>query len=193
MKNKAIYILSFIALSVAVYSFYDLGNTPNQNIPQGLNAGTMKSFEFYQKATPATEAPFFDKDGNEKSFSDFRGKVILVNLWATWCAPCIKEMPDLNGLQEALGGDDFEIVLISENRDGTESSLEFLETNGISHLTTYFDTNRAVARAKNSNALPTSFLIDAEGNEVGRLLGPAEWNSGDAKALINFFISRNKG
>jgi len=190
MKNKSIYILAFIALCIGVFSFYDLGNTPNNNIPQGLNAGAMKRFEFHDRPTPATAATFQDENGNEKRFSDFKGKVILVNLWATWCAPCIKEMPDLNELQQSLGGNGFEVVLLSENQDGIESSLAFLEENNISHLKTYIDGNRAVARTLKSNVLPTSILIDADGLEVGRLIGPAEWNSGDAQALINYFISK---
>ncbi|MDG1709129.1 MAG: TlpA disulfide reductase family protein [Emcibacteraceae bacterium] len=192
MKNKAIYILSFIALTVGVMSFYDLGNTPNSDIPQGLTAGAMKRFEIYDSPKPAPTTNFQDAEGNQVSFADFKGKVILVNLWATWCAPCIKEMPDLNKLQESLGGDEFEVVLLSENQDGIESSLKFLNDNNITHLNTYHDTNRGVARTLKSNALPTSFLIDANGAEVGRLIGPAEWNSGDAKALINYFILKSK-
>jgi thiol-disulfide isomerase/thioredoxin len=190
MKNKAIYILSFIALTVGIISFYDLGNTPNSAIPQGLTAGTMKRFEFYDSPKPATAVNFQDAEGNQVSFADFKGKVILVNLWATWCAPCIKEMPDLNELQKSLGGEKFEVILLSENQDGIESSLKFLNDNNITHLTTYHDTNRGVARTLKSNALPTSILINAQGMEVGRLIGPAEWNSGDSKALINYFISK---
>lgn len=192
MKNKSIYILSFIALCIGVFSFYDLGNTPNNDIPQGLTAGAMKRFVFHDQMMPATNAAFQDADGNEVNFSDFQGKVILVNLWATWCAPCIKEMPDLNALQNSLGGENFEVVLISQNSDGIESSLEFLETNSITHLTTYIDSNRNIARSLKSNVLPTSILINAEGQEVGRLIGPAEWNSGDAQALINYFILNRK-
>ena len=192
MKNKAIYILSFIALMVGFISFYDLGNTPNTSVPQGLTAGAMKRFEFHERSMPATSAEFQDENGNNVSFASFKGKVILVNFWATWCAPCIKEMPDLNNLQKDLGSENFEVVLISENQDGIDSSLKFLEDNNISSLRTYIDGNRNVARTLKTNALPTSILIDADGNELGRLIGPAEWNSGDAKALINFVISKKK-
>ena len=192
MKNKSIYILSFIVLCIGVFSFYKIGNTPNNGIPQGLTAGAMKRFEFYDEPVPATTAVFKDEKGNDVRFSDFKGKVILVNLWATWCAPCIKEMPDLNELQKSLGGEKFQIVLVSENQDGMESSLEFLKTNQISNLNTYFDSNRGIARTLKTNALPTSILINAKGEEVGRLIGPAGWNSGDAKALINYFISKQK-
>ncbi len=192
MKNKMIYFLSFIALGLAAFSVYDLGNTPNSDIPQGLNAGAMKSFQFHQNVVPATNAVFQDQNGTDFSFSDFEGQVILVNLWATWCAPCIKEMPDLNALQKTLGGDDFQVVLLSENQDGIESSLAFLEEHNITNLTTYIDGNRAVARSLRSNALPTSILIGADGNEIGRLIGPADWDSGDAHALINYFILKAK-
>lgn len=192
MKNKTIYILSFIVLMGGVFSFYGLGNTPNTNVPQGLTAGAMKRFVFHDRAIPATTTKFQDESGNEVSFSDYKGKVILVNFWATWCAPCIREMPDLNNLQNDLGGENFEVVLISENQDGIESSLKFIKDNNISNLTTHIDDNRNVARTLKTKALPTSILIDADGFEVGRLIGPAEWNSGDAKALINFVISKGK-
>lgn len=188
MKNKSIYILSFVALCIGIFSFYDLGNTPNSDIPQGLTTGSMKRFTFHERPLLAPSAFFEDANGNEASFSDYKGKVILVNLWATWCAPCIKEMPDLNQLQKSLGSEKFEVVLLSENIDGIESSLEFLKNNNISNLSTYLDTNRNIARSLKSNALPTSILINADGYEVGRLIGPAEWNSDEAKALLNHII-----
>lgn len=192
MKNKMIYFLSFIALGIAAFSVYDLGNTPNNNIPQGLNAGAMKRFQFHETQVPATAAKFQDENGNDFGFSDFSGKIILVNLWATWCAPCVKEMPDLNELQGSLGGENFQVVLISENQDGIESSIKFLEEHKITNLDTYIDGNRAVARSLQSSALPTSILIGPDGYEIGRLVGPAEWNSGDAQALINYYILRNQ-
>lgn len=192
MKNKMIYILSIIALGVAAFSVYDLGNTPNSDIPQGLTAGAMKRFQFHEKPIPATKAKFQDENGTDLTFSDFGGQVILVNLWATWCAPCVKEMPDLNELQKSLGGANFQVVLLSENQDGIESSVAFLEEHNITNLKTYIDGNRAVARSLKSNALPTSILIGTDGNEIGRLVGPAEWNSGDAQALINYFLLKNK-
>ncbi len=192
MKNKMIYFLSFIALGIAAFSVYDLGNTPNNDIPQGLNAGAMKRFQFHENQIPATTAKFQDENGNDFDFSDFSGKVILVNLWATWCAPCVKEMPDLNELQGSLGGENFQVVLISENQDGIESSIKFLEEHKITNLDTYIDGNRAVARSLQSSALPTSILIGPDGYEIGRLVGPAEWNSGDAHALINYYILKSQ-
>lgn len=192
MKNKITYVIAFITIVLGIFAFYELGNTPNNDIPQGLTSGTMKRFVFHDRAVPAPDAVFHDEHGNDVKFSSFKGKVILVNLWATWCAPCIKEMPDLNELQKSLGGDKFEVVLLSENQDGIESSLKFLEENNITHLNTFLDTKRDVARAFKSAALPTSIIINADGYEVGRLVGPAEWNSGDAKALINYLILNSR-
>jgi len=192
MKNKKIFLVALLVLCIGAFALYDLGNTPNNNIPQGLTAGAMKRFVFHDKPKPAPIGVFLDAQGKEVSFADYKGKVILVNLWATWCAPCIKEMPDLNELQKSLGSEKFEVVLLSENQDGIESSLAFLKENNITHLKTYHDFDRNIARSLKSNALPTSVIINAEGNEVGRLLGPAEWNSGDAKALLNFIILSQK-
>ncbi len=188
MKNKKIFLVALLVLCIGAFALYDLGNTPKNNIPQGLTAGAMKRFVFHDKPKPAPTGVFRDAQGNEASFADYKGKVILVNLWATWCAPCIKEMPDLNELQKSHGSEKFEVVLLSENQDGIESSLAFLKENNITHLNTYHDFDRSIARSLKSNALPTSVIINAEGNEVGRLLGPAAWNSGDAKVLINFII-----
>lgn len=190
MKNKMLYFIAFITLIIAIFSFYDLGNTPNSNVPQGLTAGTMKRFVLSDQSVAAPNVTFLDETGNETSFNAFKDKVILVNLWATWCAPCIKEMPDLNELQKSMAATDFEIVLISENQDGIESSLKFLKDNNISELKTYIDPSRKVARAFKSSFLPTSILFDRSGNEVGRLIGPAEWNSGDTRALINYVLRK---
>ncbi len=188
MNNKILYFTAFITLIIATLAYYNIGNTPNNNVPQGLNAGTMKRFIVADKLMAAPQSVFLDERGNEVTFSDFKGKVILVNLWATWCAPCIKEMPDLNDLQKAMEGTNFQIILISENQDGIESSIKFLKDNNISHLKTYIDPKRKIARTLKANALPTSVLFDQNGNEVGRLVGPALWNSEDAMNMINYFL-----
>jgi thiol-disulfide isomerase/thioredoxin len=188
MKIKLLYIIAFIMIGIGILSFYDIGNTPKNTALQELSVGAMKRFVLHDKPLAAPIDSFIDQNGNEATFSDFKGKVILVNLWATWCAPCRKEMPDLNELQKSMDNEKFEVVLISENQDGIESSVAYLDEYNITHLDTYLDTKRKIARAFKTNAMPTSVLINADGYEVGRLLGPAEWNSGDAKALINYFI-----
>lgn len=137
---------------------------------------------------PAPEVPpaftFQDKDGKALTIADFKGKTILLNLWATWCAPCRKEMPALDRLQAAIGSDKFEVVALSLDKDGVEKARKFLADIKVSHLGFYIDPTGSQGFNLKPVGLPTTLLIDSEGREVGRLAGPAEWDSEAAKALI---------
>lgn len=130
----------------------------------------------------------FEKDGKPVSLKDFAGRTVLLNIWATWCAPCRHEMPALDTLQKALGSERFEVVPISVDLNGEDKARKFLaEVNAtaLGHYTEptgkLLDALKGVGRAV---GLPTSILVDAEGCEVGYLPGPAEWASEDAQALI---------
>jgi thiol-disulfide isomerase/thioredoxin len=122
--------------------------------------------------------------------SDFAGRVVLLNLWATWCAPCVREMPTLDRLQAELGGPDFEVVALSSDRAGAAAVEPFFRTHGLSRLGVYLDPQGEATRALGTRGLPTTVLIDREGREVGRLEGVAEWDSPEAKALIRAYIDR---
>jgi len=131
---------------------------------------------------------FLGDDGAPVTIADFKDRTILLNLWATWCAPCRKEMPALDELQADLGGDDFEVVAVSLDRGGPDKPKAFLEEIGVGNLAYFQDgTNkllmdlRKVARA---TGLPTTILIGPQGCEIGTMYGPAEWASGEAKTLI---------
>lgn len=139
------------------------------------------------RITPPTPAPALtitDQAGKPHSLKDFAGKLILVNFWATWCGPCREEMPSLDRLQAKLGGERFQVVPISLDRGGTDRVLAFLKDNGIGHLTTYFDAASKSLALFTLPGLPTSVLIDAKGRQVARLIGPAQWDSPEAVALI---------
>ena len=116
--------------------------------------------------------------------SNWKGRVALVNLWATWCAPCRKEMPDLAKLQKELGSDQFEVVAISVDRKGVEAASAFLKETGAGSLKLYVEPTTAIVNELQAIGLPVTVLVDRQGNEIGRLLGPAEWSSPEAKALI---------
>ncbi|MCV0425563.1 MAG: TlpA family protein disulfide reductase [Roseibium sp.] len=131
---------------------------------------------------------FKGPDDQPLTLTDFKDKTVLLNLWATWCAPCREEMPALDELQADLGGEDFEVVAVNLDRGGPEKPKAFLEEIGVSHLTYYQDSSngllkdlRKVARA---TGLPTTILISPEGCEIGTMYGPAEWASSQAKDLI---------
>ena len=125
----------------------------------------------------------------EVTLSDFKGKAVLVNFWATWCGPCVKELPSLDRLQAELGGDDFEVVAIAADASGPEKAKEFLDRNKIRNLALYSDARlRLVSEVSTVGALPLSVLYDRNGKEIGRLLGEADWASPEARRLIESVI-----
>ncbi|MDO9383953.1 MAG: TlpA disulfide reductase family protein [Hyphomicrobiaceae bacterium] len=142
---------------------------------------------FVKTSSPAALPAFTfqDKDGKALTIADFKGKTVLLNLWATWCAPCRHEMPALDRLQAALGSDKFEVVALSLDKDGVDKARKFLGEIKVSHLNFYIDPTGREGFNLKPVGLPTTLLIDANGREIGRLAGPAEWDSEAAKALIS--------
>jgi thiol-disulfide isomerase/thioredoxin len=131
---------------------------------------------------------FEDADGKPKKLSDWRGRTVLVNLWATWCVPCRKEMPALDGLQTRLGGPHFEVVAINIDTRDPEKPKNFLREAHLTRLGYFSDDKakvfqdlKAIGRAL---GMPTSVLVDSQGCEIATIAGPADWNSDDAVKLI---------
>ena len=149
-------------------------------------AGSFADFTANQAPSPAPGAGFMT-DGKPTSLADFRGRVVLLNFWATWCGPCVAEMPSLDRLQAALGGGDFVVVAVSEDRNAAVVE-PFFADHKIQHLGHFHDPGGALASAFGIRGLPTSAVIDRKGNVVGRIEGPAEWDSGQAKALIRHYM-----
>jgi thiol-disulfide isomerase/thioredoxin len=131
---------------------------------------------------------FLDADGKPRKLSDWRGKTVLVNLWATWCVPCRKEMPALDSLQTKLGGRDFEVVAINIDTRDTDKSRNFLKEANLNRLGYFSDQKAKVFQdLKNIGkalGMPTSVLVDGQGCEIANIAGPAEWASDDAIKLI---------
>lgn len=177
-------LLAAIALALAVAVMMLLGVKPSIGEPAKLNTGHMAAFVYKPDAPALPDFKFVDGTGAERTLSAWRGRVVLVNLWATWCAPCRKEMPDLDKLQAELGSDKFEVVAISVDRSGVSGAKKFLEQVGVAKLALYADPTARLAGELKILGLPATLLIDAQGREIGRLLGPAEWASDDAKALV---------
>ncbi|AHB47481.1 redoxin [Hyphomicrobium nitrativorans NL23] len=144
----------------------------------------MPAFVFKATPEPLGEVRFTDGDGKPMTLADFKGKTILLNLWATWCAPCREEMPSLDRLQQEFGSDTFEVVALAVDRAGPETAQKFLDEIGVTSLKLYSDTTTRSGSALRAVGMPTTILIDAEGREIGRLPGPYEWDAPEAKALI---------
>ena len=114
---------------------------------------------------------------------------IIVDFWATWCAPCIREMPGLDKLEAKLGGPDFAVVAVNEDRGGAKFAKPFLEKLNTPNLGLYFDDNMKLMRAFGVRGMPTSFLLDRAGNVVGKLEGIAEWDTPEVEALIQYYTN----
>jgi thiol-disulfide isomerase/thioredoxin len=137
---------------------------------------------------PVPELTFFDADGNEVALADFRGDVVVLNLWATWCAPCRREMPSLDRLQAELGGDGLKVIALSLDRGDIVKVRDFFDELELANLAIYHDPKGRAGRELGAPGLPTTVVIDRAGQEVGRLLGPAEWDSADAIALLRTLL-----
>jgi thiol-disulfide isomerase/thioredoxin len=148
----------------------------------------LSKFEKTVPPKPAPSMPFVNPDGQLVTLKDQVGRVTLVNLWATWCGPCRLEMPSLDRLQAQLGGDNFEVMVISVDRAGLKKSAEFMDKLGIQNLKTYNDKTSAVAKALGAEGLPTTILLDENANEIGRLAGPAEWDSPEVVNFLRDFL-----
>jgi thiol-disulfide isomerase/thioredoxin len=150
----------------------------------GPGRSELAAFVFRKEPEVLPEIKFQDADGRERSLTDWRGKVVLLNLWATWCLPCRKEMPALDRLQASLGSDQFQVVAISVDRTGLAGAKKFLEETKTPNLAVYADPTARLASSLRAAGLPATLLIDKEGREIGRLLGPAEWDGEAARHLI---------
>jgi len=128
-------------------------------------------------ADDIADVRFVDGDGRRMSLADFRGRSVLLNVWATWCGPCREEMPTLDRLQARLGSADFEVVALSIDTGGLEAVRDFYEELGLKSLRMYVDPSGMAAVNLNVLGLPSTLVLDREGRELGRYVGPAEWDS----------------
>jgi len=150
------------------------------------------NLSLYDTPKPAPPITFTDGDGHRQALADFKGKVVVLNVWATWCLPCRKEMPTLDRLQQMLGGPDFEVVALSIDRDGPDAIRKFFTEIGVQHLAIRVDSTAKAAGDLGAVGLPTTLLIDPQGRELGRLIGPAEWDQPEMIAFLKGLISQHR-
>ena len=159
-----------------------------------LALGDVAAFQLADAPSPIGALGFTDGEGTQKNISDWRGKTVLLNLWATWCAPCRHEMPALETLQREMGGERFSVVPVSVDLGDDAKPKAFYAETGLKDLPFFHDGSMGIFNALKKRSLaigmPTSILIDGEGCILGSLNGPAEWGSPDAKALIGAAIGQ---
>jgi thiol-disulfide isomerase/thioredoxin len=204
MKRAVAHFFTLAALATGLYGISGQpGNAQAQSCAASkpliatlaqLTRGEVAAVQTPEQPKELPGLAFTGPDGKALTLADFRGKTILLNLWATWCAPCRREMPALDKLQATLGGEDFEVVAINIDQRNLDKPKAFLQDIGVQKLAYYsdptvkiFQSLKAVDRAF---GMPTTLLIDKNGCELGYLPGPAEWASEDALKLVRAALGR---
>jgi thiol-disulfide isomerase/thioredoxin len=151
------------------------------------------SFAMLEAPKLLPDVHFEDDAGQPHALAEFHGKVVLLNIWATWCLPCRKEMPTLDRLQAALGGPEFEVVALSIDRRGVGTVRPFFDEVAIRHLAIRIDASGKALRDLGALGLPTTILVDRQGQELGRLMGPAEWDTPEMVAFLKGAVAQQAG
>ncbi len=158
--------------------------------------GEVAALSVAQRPFPLPDVTFKDAEGHERTLGAWRGRTVLLNLWATWCVPCRKEMPALDALQQRLGGPNFEVVAVNIDTRDPQKPLAFLKEVGVNHLAYYADPTAKVFQdlklAGKAFGMPTTLLVDPAGCEIGEIAGPAEWASEDAIRLVSAALADGK-
>ena len=157
-----------------------------------MRTGEMARLAIRDEPMPRVEEAFRDLYGNRVTLADYAGKVVLVNFWATWCAPCRHEMPAIDRLAGALEGPDFAVIPMSLDRAGVETAQDFLDRILVQNLEVMHDRSGDFRRMSGVPGLPVTLILDREGREIARLIGPAEWDSPEARALIRRIIEMTR-
>jgi thiol-disulfide isomerase/thioredoxin len=163
-----------------ILNFFVFSNLANAQklLPNG--------FERLEGDHPAPKTQFADQNGRQTSVNDFKGKVVVVNVWATWCAPCVKEMPSLARLASQLPADRFAVIAVSQDKGGLAVAKPFLTRLGIAGLPIFFDPMGRMFRDFGGRGLPTTFIIGQDGLVISRLEGSADW---DADNVVSYLRS----
>ena len=155
---------------------------------EALRTGEMRKLVFAEQEVPAPGLLFTSRDGTAQSLADSNGRMRVVNFWATWCAPCREEFPAL----DALAGDppaDVEVIPIATGRNTADGIDRFLDEANITTLVTYLDPDSSLAHAMNVLGLPVTIILSREGTEIARLIGGADWNGANARAILGYLAA----
>ena len=182
MTHPASFCLSRRTLVAGAFSL--IASPALANVGPDLLKGGLAKFELAGAPKALPDIAFVDADDKPLVLAAYKGKVVLLNFWATWCAPCVKEMPSLDKLQAEMGKDRFVVIPLSLDGPSKPKVAPFYKDKGLANLGIYFDKGKKAQQALDISVLPTSILIDAQGREIGRLQGDADWDKPEAIALM---------
>lgn len=198
----ALLVAGCLAVAAAAAALYGTAGVPGNRVAgaacaasaakvaalKPLATGAVAAFAVQETPRALPALAFTGADGRPASLADFRGRTVLLNLWATWCAPCREEMPALDRLQADLGGDGFQVVAVNIDTRNVERPRAWLQEAGIANLAYYADPQAKVFQelkgVGKAFGMPTTLLVGPDGCELGMLSGPADWASPEAKALV---------
>ncbi|HLQ18344.1 MAG TPA: TlpA disulfide reductase family protein [Tabrizicola sp.] len=174
-------------LLVVLYTAFLIGANPVVADVAALREGDMKKLMLHEAAVAVPEAVLLDAEDGKHSLADYRGKWVVLNFWATWCAPCRREMPSLERLQAALP--ELAVVPVATGRNAVEGIRRFFEEAGVKTLPILRDPKSDLSRSMHVMGLPVTVILNPEGQEVARLIGDAEWDSDSAKAVLRALMA----
>ena len=158
-------------------------------VTPSLLTGSLAKFTLAKEPKPLPDLAFIDAEDKTVKLSDYKGKTVLLNFWATWCAPCVKEMPSLDKLQAEMGKDKFVVLPLSLDGPSKPKVAPFYADKKLANLGIYFDKGKKALGALDISVLPTSVLVDPQGREIGRMEGDADWDGPEALALMKAAVS----
>ena len=173
-------VIGVTSIFVPVSAYSDHGKPPIK--------GIVNNFIELRRPAPAPITPLLSRDQGQINLESFHGKFILLNFWATWCVPCVRELPSLSRLNAQLSDKNFQVVLVSQDRAGFKQTDKFIEKHKIDIPQAFIDNKLKYSRAMDINSIPTTILIGTDGVEIGRLVGSIEWDHKEAIALINYYL-----
>jgi thiol-disulfide isomerase/thioredoxin len=173
-------VIGVTSIFVPVSAYSDHGKPPIK--------GIVNNFIELSRPAPAPITPLLSRDQGQINLESFHGKFILLNFWATWCVPCVRELPSLSRLNAQLSDKNFQVVLVSQDRAGFKQTDTFIEKLKIDIPQAFIDNKLKYSHAMDINSIPTTILIGTDGVEIGRLVGSIEWDHKEAIALINYYL-----
>ncbi len=185
----------YVLTLAAIVTLFTLSFQPQEVLAHGSDhppdlRNSRNQFAFLRPQKPAPMTPILAEDGSMMVLDRYRGKVILLNIWATWCPPCIRELPALDRLQSALGSRDFTVMALSIDEADMELPVSFVRGLGLKNLEVYSDFTGTIAKAFPLYGLPITYLIDQRGLVIGYIVGAAKWDSPEAMKFLNHYIVR---
>jgi len=185
MKNILAAILYTGLVVLANPAFADLAKA------EAMRDGDMKKLTFHSEPKPAGTTEFITFDGEPLSLGEYEGKWVLLNFWATWCAPCRKEMPMLSELQAEFGGPEFDVVTVAAGRNPPPAMETFFDEIGVDNLPLHRDPTSGLAREMGVLGLPITVILNPQGDELARMRGDADWASDNAKAILRTILAQD--